>query len=132
MKIKQKVCRWKTIVTCLYLFNLFDVLHEYKNISLKNNLKFFIMFGFVSLTYSTPVRAKFKSERLFNHLYKTDGSLHIFLLLIITKICVKLHKLTNGLLMWAVYHECQIQYNSSNWHRKDSVQPANDSLEWKT
>lgn len=41
-----------------------DVLNEHKIISLKNSFKFFIIFGFVSHRYLTPVFMRLNCERL--------------------------------------------------------------------
>ena len=64
MTIKQKPRRKSTYVICLYLFNLFDVLKEYKFMLLKINLKFFMMCAFVNLRYLAPVYVRFNCERL--------------------------------------------------------------------
>ena len=54
----------KTCVIFWYLFNLFDVLGEYKIILLKNSLKLLITFGFISSRYSTSVCVRFNHEKL--------------------------------------------------------------------
>ena len=61
---KERLTDKKTCVIFWYLFNLFDVLGEYKIILLKNSLKLIITFGFISARYSTSVCVRFNHERL--------------------------------------------------------------------
>ena len=48
----------------LYSYNPFDGLSEFKIISLKNDLNFFITLGSVSLRYSTPACVRFSCKGL--------------------------------------------------------------------
>ena len=61
---KERLTDKKTCVIFWYLFNLFDVLGEYKIILLEDSLKLIITFGFVSSRYSTSVCVRFNHERL--------------------------------------------------------------------
>ena len=61
---KERLTDKKTCVIFWYLFNLFDVLGEYKIILLKNSLKLIITFWFISSRCSTSVYVRFNHERL--------------------------------------------------------------------